>query len=77
MKKFFSVLLAALMLFTVAGCGASEPAPAPAEPAQEAAPAEPAEPAPAPESEPAEEPAASGGAGDHPCGGRREPGVFL
>ncbi|MCQ4897595.1 molybdate ABC transporter substrate-binding protein [Anaerotruncus sp. DFI.9.16] len=60
MKKFFSVLLAALMLFTVAGCGASEPAPAPAEPAQEAAPAEPAEPAPAPESEPAEEPAASG-----------------
>lgn len=77
MKKFFSVLLAALMLFTVAGCGASEPAPAPAEPAQEAAPAEPAEPAPAPESEPAEEPAASRGAGDHPCGGRREPGVFL
>ena len=60
MKKFFSVLLAALMLVTVAGCGASEPAPAPAEPAQEAAPAEPAEPAPAPESEPAEEPAASG-----------------
>ena len=60
MKKFFSVLLAALMLFTVAGCGASEPAPAPAESAQEAAPAEPAEPAPAPESEPAEEPAASG-----------------
>lgn len=57
MKKFFSVLLAALMLFTVAGCGASEPAPAPAESAQEAAPAEPA---PAPESEPAEEPAASG-----------------
>ena len=42
MKKFFSVLLAALMLFTVAGCGASEPAPAPAESAQEAAPAEPA-----------------------------------
>ena len=41
MKKFFSVLLAALMLFTVAGCGASEPAPAPAESAQEAAPAEP------------------------------------
>lgn len=74
MKKFFSVLLAALMLFTVAGCGASEPAPAPAESAQEAAPAEPT---PAPESEPAEEPAASGGAGDHPCGGRREPGVFL
>ena len=60
MKKFFSVLLAALMLFTVAGCGASDPAPAPAEPAQEAAPAEPAEPASAPESEPAEEPAASG-----------------
>ena len=50
MKKFFSVLLAALMLFTVAGCGASEPAPAPAEPAQEAAPAEPAEPASPPKS---------------------------
>ena len=48
MKKLLSVLLAALMLFAIAGCGASEPAPAPAEPAQEAAPAEPAS-----ESEPA------------------------
>ena len=54
MKKLLSVLLAALMLFAIAGCGASEPAPAPAEPAQEAAPAEPAS-----ESEPAGEPAVS------------------
>lgn len=54
MKKLLSVLLAALMLFAIAGCGASEPAPAPAEPAQEAAPAEPA-----PGSEPAGEPAVS------------------
>lgn len=54
MKKLLSVLLAALMLFAIAGCGASEPAPAPAEPAQEAAPAEPAS-----GSEPAGEPAVS------------------
>lgn len=74
MKKFFSVLLAALMLFTVAGCGASEPAPAPAESAQEAG-ARRAH----PRARERTRRRARGfrGAGDHPCGGRREPGVFL
>lgn len=56
MKKLLSVLLVALMLFAIAGCGSSEPAAAPS--AQGPAPAESAGPAPEPESKPAEEPEA-------------------
>ena len=60
MKKFLALLLALTMIFALAACGQSAPAPAPAEepapaPAEEPAPVE--EPAPAEEPAPVEEPA--------------------
>ena len=48
MKKLLALLLALSMVFALAACGASEPAPEAPAPVEEAAPAEPAE-------EPAEE----------------------